>query len=250
MTLSLQIKDSTVNVVIVDRGVFKIQQNSNVSFKNLLIINKDNNVAKLKVTAGQIVLGLEKLKKDSTFEVETPTAVAGVRGTSFMVSVSQKQSSAFPYFVKVSKQSDVVTKVAVLTGSVQLSNPADKSQTLMINSLKQATLVNDDFKDVKIENITRLSVDEISVIKEFSEIKELKLKEISDEMQKVEPKVEEIMKSELKTKSELKSKNENMNQTENAVDQQNIKAKKENVQKLKTSNKKSEGKYLQDEGSF
>lgn len=243
-------KKSAVNIVIANRGVFKIKQNSRVSLKNLIKVDDDNNVASIKVTAGKVVLGLQKLKKNSSFEVETPTAVAGVRGTSFMVSVKQEDKSAFPYFVKVRKKADVVTKVAVLTGSVELINPKNKRQKLMLSSLKEATLNNDDFKNIKVEKITRLSLDEISAIKEYSEIKKLKLKEISDEIEKAEPEVEEIMKSDLKTKSDVKSQQEDLSKTEKAIEDQKIEAKKEAIKKMKTSNKKSEGKYLDDESGW
>ncbi len=240
-------KKSCVNVVIVKRGIFKIKQNSNVSLRNLIKVDDDNNVTKIKVTAGRIVLGLQKLKKGSSFEVETPTAVAGVRGTSFMVTVKQKETSAFPYFVKVKKKEDVVTKIAVLTGSVELINLKNKQQSLMISSLKEATLNNDDFKNIKVERITMVSLDEISSIKDLSEIKELKLKEISEEIEKAKPEIEEIMKSELKTKTDVKSGMEDLSKTEKEIEAQKIKAKKEAIKKMKTSAEKSEGKYLDDE---
>lgn len=239
-------KGGSVNVVIEKRGVFKIKDNSNILFSNLLMVDDENNSAKIKVMAGRVILGLEKLKKNSTFEVETPTAVAGVRGTSFMVSVQQKETRAFPYFVKVTRQEDMVTKIAVLTGKVELSNPKVSGSSYMIDSLKEATLINDDFKNIKIEKITRLSLDEITVIKDFSEIKELKLKEITDEIQKVEPQLEEIMKSELKTKSAVKSSAEDLSKTEKALEEEKLEVKKEAIQKMKSGNKKTDNKYLDD----
>lgn len=240
-------KKSSVNIVLANRGIFKIKENSNVSLKNLVKVDDENSMATLKITAGKIVLGLQKLKKESTFAVETPTAVAGVRGTTFMVSVDKKETSAFPYFVKVKKKEDIVTKIAVLTGSVELINPKNSSDNKMISALRQATLQNDDFKNVKIEKITRLSLDEISAIKDYSEIKKLKLAEISEEIKQAEPDMEELMKSELKTKSEIKSEIEDLSKTEKAIEAQKIEAKKEAIKKMKSTEQKSDGKYLEDE---
>ncbi len=240
-------KKSAVNIVLANRGIFKIKENSNVSLKNLVNIDDENNKATIKITAGKIIIGLQKLKKESTFEVETPTAVAGVRGTTFMVSVDKKETSAFPYFVKVKKKEDIVTKIAVLTGSVELINPKNNADNKMISALRQATLQNDDFKNVKIEKITRLSLNEISAIKDYSEIKKLKLAEISEEIKQAEPEVEELMKSELKTKSAIKSEVEDLSQTEKAIEAQKIEAKKEAIKKMKSTGKKSEGKYLEDD---
>lgn len=237
---------SSVNVVIPKRGVFKIKENSNILFSSLLMVDDENNSAKIKVMAGKMILGLEKLKKDSVFDVETPTAVAGVRGTSFMVSVQQKESRAFPYFVKIARKDDVVTKIAVLTGSVELSDPKGASPSTMIGSLKEATLINDDFKNVKIENITKISLDEIAVIRDFSEIRELKMKEITDEIRKAEPRIEEMMKAELKAKGGVKSSAEDLSKTEKALEQENLDVKKDAIRKMKTGDKKTDGKYLDD----
>jgi len=240
-------KNSSVNIVLANRGLIKIQENSHVSLKNLVNIDNENNKATVKVTAGRIVLGLQKLKKDSSFEVETPTAVAGVRGTTFMVSVDKRETSAFPYFVKVKKKEEVVTKIAVLTGKVELVNPKNESDNKMINALREATLENDDFKNIKIEKITRLSLNEISAMKDYSEIKRLKLKEISEEIQQAEPEVEQLLKAELKMKSEIKSEVEDLSQTERAIESQKIEAKKEAIKKMKSSAGKSDGKYLDDQ---
>ncbi|MBN1898971.1 MAG: FecR domain-containing protein [Spirochaetes bacterium] len=241
-------RNGSVNVVIADRGVFKIKNNSRVSFQDLLVVDDENNVARIKVAAGKVVLGLKKLQKDSVFEVQTPTAVAGVRGTSFVVSVQKQESAAFPYFVKVSKKEAVITKIGVLTGSVEIINPKNTSQKVMVNSLKEATLINDDFDKIKIEKITRLTLDEIKEIKELSEIRELKLKEISDEITSVEPEVEEVMKSELKTRSDIKSREEDLRKTEQELENEKIKAQKESIQKIKKI-KKDSGKYLDDDAT-
>ncbi len=240
-------KKSAVNVVIANRGIFKIKEDSNVSLKNLIKIDAENNVARIKITAGRIVLGLQKLKKNSTFEVETPTAVAGVRGTSFMVTVEKKETSAFPYFVKVKKKEEIITKIAVLTGKVELINPKNPKDNRMISKMRLATLKNDDFKNVKIEKITRLAMNEISSIKDLSEIKKLKLKDIFEEIKKAGPAVEELMKSELKTKAEIKSQMEDLSQTEKAIENQKMEAKKEAIKKMKRIRQKSDSKYLEDE---
>ncbi len=236
-------KNSGVNVVIAKRGVFKIKENSRVSFKDLLVIDDENNVARLQVAAGKVILGLKKLKKDSVFEVETPTAVAGVRGTSFAVSVSGTEPSAFPYFVKVPKESTIVTKVGVLTGKVELSNPNDSDQKVAISALKQATLINDDFDNIKIEKIEQLNVEEISSIKELSEVRALKLKEISDEISSSEPQVENMMKSDIKTKSDVKSTAEDLKKKEAELGNQKLDIQKESIKDIK-DNKKDSGKYL------
>ncbi|MBF0620158.1 MAG: FecR domain-containing protein, partial [Candidatus Omnitrophica bacterium] len=46
---------------------------------------------------GNILLKLEKLEKGSTFKVRTPTAIAGVRGTSFGVRLRGKEAIISDY---------------------------------------------------------------------------------------------------------------------------------------------------------
>ncbi len=244
-------KKGSVNIIIANVGVLKIKQNSNVSLKDLLVQEEGAN-ARLKVTAGRVILGLKKLQKKSSFEVETPTAVAGVRGTTFMVSVKEEESHAFPYFVNVSKKKKLVTKIAVLTGKVELINPENKNQSYMITTLKEATLNNKDFDNVKIEKITRLAINEIESIKEFSEIKELKLKEIQEEINEVAPELENEMKADIKAKAAIKAQEEDLSKTEKLLEEQKIEAKKKAIKAVKSgAAKKSEGKYLEDEeGGF
>lgn len=75
--------------------------------------------AKLKLNAGNVVLNLKKLPKDSTFEVETPSAVAAVRGTQFWGRVN------------LGDPNGPATTFAVRRGIVQITNKADgKSFTL------------------------------------------------------------------------------------------------------------------------
>lgn len=242
-------KKSAVNVIISKRGIFKLKENSRVSFKDLLVVDDENNVTRLKVTAGKVVLGLKKLAKDSVFEVETPTAVAGVRGTSFLVSVKREDTSAFPYFVKVSKDKNIVTKIGVLAGKVEIINPQNPEQRYMVDTLKEATLIDDDFENIKIEKITRLTLDEIKAIKELSEIRQLKLKEISDEITSVEPEIEDIMKSDIGTKAEIKSAEEDLSKTESALEKEKIEMQKESIKKIKKP-AKGTGKYLEDEEAW
>ncbi len=54
-----------------------------LSSSECAIVGSSKEAMRLNITSGNAVLNLEKLPKDSTFEVETPTAIASVRGTQF-----------------------------------------------------------------------------------------------------------------------------------------------------------------------
>lgn len=73
--------DSFCDIIMPERGVFRVTFNSVVSLKEL-----GKSAERLDVQKGKIVLNItEKLKDNETFEVETQTAVAAVRGTEFVI---------------------------------------------------------------------------------------------------------------------------------------------------------------------
>ena len=73
-----------------------------------LIADADQDSMQLKVNNGNVILNLEKLPQGSTFKVETPTAVASVRGTQFWGRVD------------LQKAENPVTTFAVREGTVEI----------------------------------------------------------------------------------------------------------------------------------
>ncbi len=82
--------DSFCDVIMPDRGIFRIGFNSVVSLKQI-----QKAAERIKVQQGKIVLNItEKLKSEETFEVETRTAVAAVRGTKFVIEYQNGKMTA------------------------------------------------------------------------------------------------------------------------------------------------------------
>jgi hypothetical protein len=71
---------------------------------------------RLKLRAGQALFNLEKLPKDSSFQVTTPTAIASVRGTQFTGRVQNGSSSTF------SVRDDAI-QVQRLEGNIPVGEP-------------------------------------------------------------------------------------------------------------------------------
>ena len=232
-----------VKIVIEDQGVIQISQNSKVVMSSLLLNEDGSADQKLMVKAGKVVLGLKKLQKNSTFDVETPTAVAGVRGTSFMVSVEEEENNAFPFFVKVNPEKNLTTKVAVLAGSVELGND-DSQKTHMINPLKMAILEGSDFANVRIVDIERLYLNALQEIKGFAEIQKLKMDEITEEISSIEPQIRAVHKK-LNTTSEIKKATTIDLEAQEKKLQDDIEAQEKEIESVKTKQKR-EGKYLED----
>ncbi|AYR07381.1 sigma factor regulatory protein, FecR/PupR family [Leptospira borgpetersenii serovar Hardjo-bovis str. Sponselee] len=82
-----------VDIGLTDSSVIRVKENSRLILKEL----GENNGSQIRInlTAGRLLNVVEKEKKGSNFYVETPSVVAGVRGTSFEVSASQNESTVF-----------------------------------------------------------------------------------------------------------------------------------------------------------
>jgi len=97
--------DSACELQIVERGVYRLEANTEMLVAKLVNQDGDTLTAKMHIDKGTMGLKPRKLKKGEVFEVETSTAVAAVRGTVFMVSVTEEGD----------------TKVAVTEGKVALT---------------------------------------------------------------------------------------------------------------------------------
>jgi hypothetical protein len=72
------------------------------------VVSANSNAMAVKVNDGNVILNLKKLPAESSFELETPTAVASVRGTQFWGRVNPAQIE------------NPVTTFAVREGSVEV----------------------------------------------------------------------------------------------------------------------------------
>ena len=93
--------NSSVDVEFIGMGVSQLRPGSRLTVKRMA---KGGDVA-LDLKKGKSLFILKKLSKDQDFEIQTPTGIAGVRGTSFAVDSKSKS-----------------TTVSVLTGKVALDN--------------------------------------------------------------------------------------------------------------------------------
>ncbi len=242
--------NSKMNIVLEKSGVIQIGANSKVILSSLFVNDEGATEQKLSVKAGQVILGLKKLQKDSSFNVETPTAVAGVRGTSFMVNVqNSEENNAFPFFVKLENQKNVTTKVAVLSGAVELLDGKDDGKSVMITQLKQAILEGADFENIKLMNIDRLTLDQLNELRGFAEISKLKMNDITEEINQIDPEINQMLGTSLDSKAGIKKAGTGDVTSKESLLKDGVQAKEQVIEKVKVK-QKQEGKYLDDQGSW
>ena len=83
-------KDGIVDIQIVDGVIIRIKQNSELKLSEILIEDNGNIIkTKLDLKSGKVFTKTtKKLNGESSFVIATPTFVAGVRGTEFIVEES------------------------------------------------------------------------------------------------------------------------------------------------------------------
>lgn len=153
------------NIFFPGKGVCKIKGGSVVQLKSVIRTESSDEI-KLKLNRGKIISALAKLKKGAAFEVETPTAVAGVRGTTFMVSVEPGKQ----------------IKISVLAGRVDLKNSRQPGKVAVVAQHKEAVLPGGVFEKVQITGIKEKTVLEIKEIARTPEIQKENLTEIAEEI--------------------------------------------------------------------
>lgn len=119
-----------VDIGLTDSSVIRVKEKSKLILKEL----RDNNGSQIRMNlaAGRLLNVVEKEKKGSNYYVETPSAVAAVRGTSFEVNATENESMVF-----------------VAEGSVEVTSLNASKKVFILDASKLVT-VN---KDGEVESI-------------------------------------------------------------------------------------------------
>ena len=118
-----------------ERGDFiLVGSNSNVYVKDIV---KDENAKKLSffVKLGKVLFKVKKLDKNTRFTVQTPSLVAGVRGTTFLVGVNKKKK----------------TEIGVIKGEVVVKKNVSKGAIKEIK-LKSGEMIKEKENSIVIKN--------------------------------------------------------------------------------------------------
>jgi len=84
--------DSFCEIQFTDFGIIRIQESTEVAIADLFL-TEDQNRVKVRLDGGKLLCKVSKLSKGEEFQVRTSTALAGVRGTEFMVDARKEDNS-------------------------------------------------------------------------------------------------------------------------------------------------------------
>ncbi|MCB1307550.1 MAG: FecR domain-containing protein [Leptospiraceae bacterium] len=168
--------DGNVDLAIQEYGIVKIGPGSSVSMQSLAR-STGSSRAELRVDRGEVASFVNRSDSGQEYSVVTPTAIAGVRGTSFLVKVDENQSR------------ETRVMVAVLSGSVAVQLPGqdeiivDKNSQMVIEGQRRITR----------NMVQPLSEDSLNAIKRmavFHKSNVLEFNSMLDEVQQSSPELQ------------------------------------------------------------
>lgn len=186
-------KLSIIDLVYKDSGLIRINENTVLDVARLFTSDQGDETS-LKVDKGKVFVTVSKLLKKSSFQVQTGTIVAAVRGTTFRVSADEESS-----------------RIDVLSGRIRVNPVKDNrvietvEQIVETNNTVEieAKAVDEIIEDKKEIEVVKLEQEQIDSIKE--EVKLIKMDETMAQETKNEIKEIGI---EVKPAEEIKDENE------------------------------------------
>ncbi|HMV45899.1 MAG TPA: FecR domain-containing protein, partial [Leptospiraceae bacterium] len=82
-----------VDIQINENAVIRLGANTKLDFVSIAQNSSGSSDTKLQLTNGKIFANVKKENKNEDFVVSTPTVIAGVRGTSFILEVNREESA-------------------------------------------------------------------------------------------------------------------------------------------------------------
>jgi len=195
-------KKSWITIAFENSSLTRIAQNSKVRVSKVEYdIKKKKLKSRLKIPGlGKIISVIKKLKREEPpkFDIETPTAVIGVRGTEFMVDVPDEDTSVFAVFEGKVIVKDFVAEQGISTDDMEMM--LDFLHEISLESGKYA-IYKRDKGFTKSKKIGKKYQDEKRIAKELKK----ESSKLEKELKKIKPekrwaKSEKLRKAALKEK--------------------------------------------------
>jgi hypothetical protein len=127
-------KGASVKIVFLDQSSVSLAPRSELELNEFVYKPQASRRSMFKLWGGKLKASISKfLSGDNDVRIATPTAVAGVRGTEFLVGVTQKEGS--------DKPEDTTTDVVVFDGKVNVKSALEKVAGDINLTAGQSTLV-------------------------------------------------------------------------------------------------------------
>lgn len=148
-------KASVAEILIGSRGIVRVFENTELKISTLMADTATSSA--ISMSKGRVYVIFSKLKKNSYYQVITPTLVASIRGTSFRVSAQEKK-------VRLDVLNGNVVVNPVIDGTIRnvVEKLVEKNQSVIIDE----KLARAAFERKKSIDVVQLKPEEIIAIKE------------------------------------------------------------------------------------
>jgi len=182
--------DSFTEIQFMDFGIIRIQENTELIVRNLHLQDEQSKVS-MKLKKGKMLAKVSKLSKGEEFEVRTSTALAGVRGTEFMVKQDEGSDTA-SFAVKEGTVSVIPLEVADKIDQL-MSELKTRTAREILDEIEVPEILITEGKEVELD------IKEVEQVAEgFAEVSEVieeKIKAIDEKVAAIEEK-QELLESE------------------------------------------------------
>jgi len=145
--------NSTAELFIKGQGIVRLSEKTEASLVSL----QEDAKNRVDIQAGAAAFFLKKMDRKGEFTVNAPTALAGVRGTTFMVSVENPNA----------------TKISVYDGAVAAQN--SKGKEVILEKQAEVTIIRD--SDLTSSAVRPLSKESLAALKKLAVFQRNNIKE-------------------------------------------------------------------------
>lgn len=223
---------SQVDILLPNKILLRIDRNSTIEIREFGIGENGAQSDKIYLAKGSAFAKVKKLQPNSAFAIQTPTVVAGVRGTQFLTEADEKGGGKVAVSegkVAVNSQSGATQDVTegnqatVAQGGALSAGKFDAATQAKLNDLSQVTKYSD--SDLSwFENILQdqqAAIDKAGGTQKIQEMIEQNNQKIEDQKKQTEQKIGDIKgQTDSKIQDMKKTTEDKMNAPTEAVEEQ------------------------------
>ncbi|MBN1799794.1 MAG: PQQ-binding-like beta-propeller repeat protein [Spirochaetales bacterium] len=189
--------DSLCELQFGQKSVIRVQEDTEISLKELWL-EPEQAVVDVDLAVGSVLCKVSTLSGNESFKVRTRTAVCGIRGTEFMVRITDSKDTLLAVkegavsIVPESAESDKIQEQAQL-GNTKLKALVEKMQdmALVVKAHQEVTINEENAKQT--EQLVKVMVDEVKKADQDEELTEEQLAIITTLVTETNEKINQVI---------------------------------------------------------
>ncbi|PJZ83138.1 FecR family protein [Leptospira harrisiae] len=172
-------QNGSVEILVGEDGVLKLNKNTSLSVSQAFAANDGSRETEVNMQYGKLVTVLRKERKTESFNIVTPTSIAGVRGTIFLTNVENPSAKGGNV---ACGSGNCVVKYTVLDGAVAIRKSNSENE-IVVDKQKTAEVGNDTkLSDKMIKPMDKQSLTEMKEMLAFENTKMLQFESLANEL--------------------------------------------------------------------